>query len=324
MRRSLVRWGLRLIGPALFVLFLWRTDTTAIVHSLRDVQWLPVAVSLGLMPFFIIVKAWRWRIILSELGLTPPSVWTLSRIYTVGLFLGGTTPGQSGDFVKALYLRNAERKMPSLLFSIFVERLCDVAAMAIMAFIGLSALAGNLDQQTRVTIQTTTTLVAIAIFAMLPMLLIKRSRDALFAVLRRLVPHRFAARYDSITGQFGALDIGIQPAIRLIIATMGSALSTAVRIWLLFAAMNVARVSLSAILGATGQISLLQALPISVSGIGIRDAVLVALLRTYDYPDAYALALSGLFLLINVEHIIVGFLFSLRYPIPSEGTEGHA
>jgi hypothetical protein len=69
---------------------------------------------------------------------------------------------------------------------------------------------------------------------------------------------------------------------------------------------------------------LLQALPISVSGIGIRDAVLVALLRTYDYPDAYALALSGLFLLINVEHIIVGFLFSLRYPIPSEGTEGHA
>jgi len=322
MRKSLLRWALRLIGPVLFGLFLWRTDVHAIMTSLREVQWLPVIVSLGLMPFFIIVKAWRWRIILVELGLNPPSVWTLSRIYTVGLFLGGTTPGQSGDFVKALYLRNTERKMPSLLFSIFVERLCDVAAMAVMAFIGLTALAANLDAQTRTTIQTTTTLVALVIFGMLPVLLIRRSRELLFGVMRRLVPHRFESRYDGITGQFSALNIGLQPALRLVIATVGSALSTAVRIWLLFAAMDVARVSLSAILGATGQISLLQALPISVSGIGIRDAVLVALLRTYEYPDAYALALSGLFLLINVEHIIVGFLFSLRFPIPSENVNG--
>ena len=86
MRKTLFRWALRLIGPALFVIFLMRTDVNAIVASLRDVQWLPVAISLGLMPFFLIVKAWRWRIILLELGLQPPSVWTLSRIYTVGLF----------------------------------------------------------------------------------------------------------------------------------------------------------------------------------------------------------------------------------------------
>ena len=324
MRKTLFRWALRLIGPALFVLFLMRTDVNAIVASLRDVQWLPVAISLGLMPFFIIVKAWRWRIILLELGLQPPSVWTLSRIYTVGLFLGGTTPGQSGDFVKALYLRNTERKMPSLLFSIFVERLCDVAAMAVMAFIGISALATSLDAQSRITVQATTTIVAIAIFVMLPVLLIRRSRDYVFLIGRKVLPQRFRQRYDGITQQFDALDVGFSPAVRLVVATMGSALSTAIRIWLLFVAMNVGRVTLSAILGATGQISLLQALPISVSGIGIRDAVLVGLLRTYAYPDAYALALSGLFLLINVQHIIVGFLFSLRYPIPSEGTVSDA
>ncbi len=324
MQRLILRWALRLIGPALFVLFLIRTDVSAIVASLRDVHWIPVVLSLALMPFFIVIKAWRWHIILAELGLQPPSIWMLSRIYVVGLFLGGTTPGQSGDFVKALYLRSPERKMPSLLFSIFVERLCDVAAMAVMAFIGLSALAASLDTQSRMTIQTTTTLVAVVIFALLPMLLIRRSRVFVFGMIRRIVPQRFCKSYDGITGQFEALNIGIKPALRLVVATMGSALSTAIRIWLLFAAMNVDRVTLSAILGATGQISLLQALPISVSGIGIRDAVLVALLRTYQYPDAFALALSGLFLLINVEHIIIGFMFSLRYPIPSESAPADA
>ena len=103
----------------------------------------------------------------------------------------------------------------------------------------------------------------------------------------------------------------------LVLATAGSALSTAIRIALLFYAMERVRIPLSAILGVTGQISLLQALPISISGIGIRDAVLIALLQSYDYSSAIAIALSGLFLLINVEHIIVGFLYSLRYPIPS-------
>lgn len=324
MQKTVLRWVIRLIGPALFLLFLWRTDIAAIGSALQGVQWLPVVASLALMPFFLVIKAWRWRIIMLELGLDPPSVWELSRIYTVGLFLGGTTPGQSGDFVKALYLRSATRSMPSLLFSIFVERLCDVAAMAVMAFIGLRALATTLDPQTTLTIQTTTTVVAVLIFVMLPMLLVRTTREWLFGTVRLGVPGGLKARYDAITTQFAPLDIGVPPAVRLVLATMGSALSTAVRIWLLFAAMQLGRVSLSAILGATGQISLLQALPISVSGIGIRDAVLVALLRTYEYPDAAALALSGLFLLINVEHIIVGFLFSLRYPIPTEAPADHA
>ena len=317
MKTSAIRWSLRLIGPLLFGLFLWRTDINAIWSSLQNVIWTPVIVSLALMPFFIIIKAWRWRIIMNELGLAPPSVGALSRIYTVGLFLGGTTPGQSGDFAKALYLRDTTRPMSSLLFSIFIERLCDVAAMAVMALIGLAALAHTLDVSMQATVQNTTLLMAAVIFMMLPALLIKRSRDWGIGLMRRLVPARFTPTFDRITNQFGALDIKMQPALLLVVATTGSAVSTAIRIALLFYAMELSRIPLSAILGVTGQISLLQALPISISGIGIRDAVLIGLLQSYDYASAVAIALSGLFLLINIEHIIVGFLYSLRYPIPS-------
>lgn len=317
MKNSLIRWGLRLIGPLLFVLFLWRTDVNAIWDSLQNVLWTPVIISLALMPFFIVIKAWRWRIIMNELGLQPPSVAEISKIYTVGLFLGGTTPGQSGDFAKALYLRNANRPMPSLLFSIFIERLCDVAAMAVMALIGLAALAHTLDASMQVAVQNSTFAMAAVIFLMLPALLIKRSRDWGIGLLRLLVPNRFRPKFDQITNQFTALDITLKPALMLVVATMGSAVSTAIRIALLFAAMGLSLIPLSAVLGVTGQISLLQALPISISGIGIRDAVLIGLLHSYEYSSAIAIALSGLFLLINVEHIIIGFLYSLRYPIPS-------
>lgn len=317
MKQSVIRWSLRLIGPLLFGLFLWRTDIGAIGESLQNVVWTPVIISLALMPFFIIIKAWRWRIIMNELGLHPPAVTELSKIYTVGLFLGGTTPGQSGDFAKALYLRDTTRPMSSLLFSIFIERLCDVAAMAVMALIGLAALAHTLDASMQTTVQNSTFIMATVIFLMLPALLIKRSRDWGISVVRIFIPKRFIAAFDRITHQFAPLDITIKSALMLVVATSGSAISTAIRIALLFYAMELSRIPLSAILGVTGQISLLQALPISISGIGIRDAVLIGLLQSYDYASAIAIALSGLFLLINIEHIIIGFLYSLRYPIPS-------
>lgn len=320
MRRVIIRWGLRLIGPLLFGLFLWRTDLHVLGVALTQVNWWPVAVSLALMPFFVVVKAWRWQIIMHELKLQPPSIWTLCRVYTVGLFLGGTTPGQSGDFAKALYVRNDQNPMPSLLFSIFVERLCDVAAMAVLAFIGLAALADSLDAQSKASIQQVTILVALIIFAMLPALLIRRSRNWSFAMLRVAVPNRWKPRFDAITTQFDALDVGGQTAIALVLTTCGSALSTAIRIALLFTAMDLTRIPLAAVIGSTGQIALLQALPISISGLGIREAVLIGLLNTHGYSSAYAIALSGLFLIINVEHILVGFAVSLRYPIPSGAT----
>lgn len=320
MRGTIISWSLRLIGPLLFVLFLWRTDLQVLGAALTHVNWWPVAISLALMPIFIVIKAWRWQIIMRELGLQPPSIWTLCLIYNIGMFLGGTTPGQSGDFAKALYVRNAQNPMPSLLFSIFVERLCDVAAMAVLAFVGLAALADSLDASSKASIQRVTILVAAVIFAMLPALLIRRSRNWSFGMVRIVLPTRWKSRFDSIIQQFDALDISGRAAIALVITTCGSAFSTAIRIALLFTAMDLTRIPLAAVLGSTGQIALLQALPISVSGLGIREAVLIGLLNAHGYASAYAIALSGLFLIINVEHILIGFVVSLRYPIPGEAT----
>jgi len=318
MRSHIMRWGMRLIGPVLLGLFLWHTDLNLLAASLKQVDWWPVFVSLIMLPVFIVIKAWRWQIILAEFDLNPPRIGYLSSVYMVGLFLGTTTPGQSGDFVKSLYLRNPTRPMPSLLFSIFVERLCDVAAMAALALIGLASIATTFPAEVATSIQITTVALAVVIFSMLPVILIRTSRQWVLGVIRLLIPRRWHNGYDGITKQFHPLNIGGHAASMLIVSTIGSALSTAYRVMLLFWALGLDRIPLPAILGSTGQISLLQTLPISVSGLGVREAVLIGLLGAYDYASAFAIALSGLFMLINVQHIIVGFLFSLRYPIPTQ------
>ena len=54
---------------------------------------------------------------------------------------------------------------------------------------------------------------------------------------------------------------------------------------------------------------------VHLPGIGVRDAILVLVLGRYGYNTEQALTLSALYLLINIEQIVVGFLVSLRYPL---------
>jgi glycosyltransferase 2 family protein len=82
-------------------------------------------------------------------------------------------------------------------------------------------------------------------------------------------------------------------------------------------AMSLVNIPLLAIISSTALVAILQALPISFAGIGVRDALLVLILGRYGYSTEQALTLSALFLVINIEHILIGFLFSLRYPLGS-------
>ncbi|NTU80322.1 MAG: UPF0104 family protein, partial [Chloroflexales bacterium] len=98
-------------------------------------------------------------------------------------------------------------------------------------------------------------------------------------------------------------------------ASLISAGFTFWRLWLLFLALGLDQVPLYVVIGASALIAVLQVLPISIAGVGVRDAVLIAILQPYGYSAEQALTLSALFLLINLEHIFVGFIVSFWYPL---------
>ncbi|MEI7770732.1 MAG: UPF0104 family protein, partial [Chloroflexales bacterium] len=79
--------------------------------------------------------------------------------------------------------------------------------------------------------------------------------------------------------------------------------------------LGLSAVPLYEVVGASALIAVLQVLPISVAGVGVRDAVLIAILLPYGYTSSQALILSALFLLLNIEHILVGFVVSFWYPL---------
>jgi len=141
----------------------------------------------------------------------------------------------------------------------------------------------------------------------------------LTTILPRLAP-RLRARLDRWNEQMHSLTlttglIGIVGG-----ATFISASFTFLRIWLLFLALDLSAVPLLVVVGATALISVLQVLPISFGGVGIRDVVLFAILSAYGYTQEQALTLSVLFLLINIEHLLIGFIVSFWFPLGRSGT----
>ncbi len=309
------RWLLRLIGPVLLAYFLWQSarqgQLDEIIANFGTLNLLPLLLSLALFPVFVVVKAWRWNMLLTELGIEAPPLGFSMVLYTIGLFLGATTPGQSGDFVKAWYLRERGQPLAPALFSILLDRLFDFLIMALLALLGLAAFLDVLPPVLRVA----TVAFAALIILLTPGLMARRPRDWLMTRALPLLPGRVRAIIARWRDQFAGLSLRPALLARLLLASVGSATSTMVRIYLLFLAMSLFDVPILAVVASTALIAILQALPISVAGVGVRDAVLVAVLPLYGYTREQALFLSALFLLINIEHIIIGFLVSLRYPL---------
>ncbi|MFL5807215.1 MAG: lysylphosphatidylglycerol synthase transmembrane domain-containing protein [Roseiflexaceae bacterium] len=308
------RWLLRLIGPAILAYFLLTTDIGEIANNLRDLRWTPLLLSLALYFPFIVVKAWRWNMLMRDLGMQVPSIGYSMVLYMIGMFVGGATPGQSGDFIKAWYLRERGQPLAPALFSILLDRLFDFLIMAILSLLGLIAFLHIFPPEHQQLILVATLGFAALIILLTPGLMARRPRDWLLARLLRLVPRRLRPVIEHWRDQFGSLDLRLALLAGLVLATLISASSTMLRLWLLFRALDIS-IPLLALLSGMALIAILQVLPISFSGVGVRDLILIPLLVYYGYTKDQALSLSLLFLLINLEHILVGFLVSLRYPL---------
>jgi uncharacterized membrane protein YbhN (UPF0104 family) len=148
----------------------------------------------------------------------------------------------------------------------------------------------------------------------IPAMMARRPRGWILARARSLAPRGARERMARWEEQLDALNARADLVTMLLLATIAATVVVMVRWWLLFRALDVA-VPVAVLVSSSALISILQTLPVSVSGIGVRDVVLVAVLAHYGYGSERALALSALFLVLVVEQMLVGFLVSMRHPL---------
>lgn len=284
-----VGW-LRLLGVLILLILLWRIDVrqTARLVTSADPRFL-VAAILMTIPVFA-VRSWRWRLILRALGVRI-SGGQAFQLYGAGLFAGQATPGQLGEFVRAYFLQRRGQDGLLATSSVVVDRALDLFVLAIVAAPALGLLFGTGP----VPLLGSGALAGLAAWALVRGPGWLRRFGAVTAPGRG--PELLRGKLAELLRSVGETLRTPAMARAITAATVLAVGLNLLRFYLLLVALGVTLPALTFVCGVT-LANLAGLLPITVAGVGIRDAVLVLIFQQAGQPAEAAIAYSLLILVV--------------------------
>jgi hypothetical protein len=318
-RRGLVKLAVRLVGPVLLVIVLLRLrDKGALLDALKTAAPLPLI----LAPLLTVLNTWlkvlRWDVLLGARGhrYGPVRAWTS---FLSSMFVGLLTPGRVGDVLRAQYLRH-DLGIPYAegIAIIVVDRLCDIYVLLAFVAVGVARFSSVLASDLSVI-----TWAGVALTALGPLVLFVPgfTRQAMRAIYRKL------PAMDPTGEGLERFLVALrgQRIHHLAVAVFWTALAFAVNYaqgFLLARALHL-DLSFFDVLCLMAIASLLGLLPISVSGVGVRELFFALVFPTLGYPAETGVVYGlGVFLVIYVSSVAIGFVSWHVAPPPVDAVEG--
>jgi glycosyltransferase 2 family protein len=287
-RQSLGLWLRVLVSAVLLAVLISRIHPEDLLPERRHLSTVAfLAAGLIITGLGIVLSAWRWQRVLDVFGVRAP-LRTLTGHYFAGQFVGNVLPSTVGGDVVRVSRTSTVAGSGSVAFAaVVLERLTGFIALPLLVFLGFVIRPSLLDNNSA--------WIAIAIASGTLLLL---------GVILVVVGHprlagRFAER-DNWMRFIGAVHIGInrlrhQP--RATFGIVGAALiyqlSVVAAVYCAAQALDIS-VPNAAILAFIPAVAMAQTIPLSVSGFGVREGMLVLLLHPLGVSTSSALAL-GLF-----------------------------
>lgn len=276
------------------------------LSQLRIAVWRPMmlvwlAAALAVTFVGIVLSALRWQRVLVALEL-PMRVPTLLRHYLASLFVGNFLPTTiGGDILRVRRLAADNGETPATMASVVLERLTGWLVLPVLTIVALTVNPGLQRRAPGPAAMAMT--VAVATLALLAALLFVASNPW---VGRRVEGNEGWRRFT------GAVHLGLDrarrsPALAFEICTVGFAYQLAVMLSAFLAAKALGLdVGWTAILAFFPIVAIVQVLPLTVSGLGTREAALVFFLQPLGVAPADAFALGLLVYFVNLGVSLLG------------------
>jgi uncharacterized membrane protein YbhN (UPF0104 family) len=312
-KRGFVRWCLRLIGPLALAVFLARSSERRVLGASVASVSLPLIAAAVAMNFASVhAKVARWRLLLPGCAgrAVPYPVGRAWSAYLAAGFAGILTPGRVGDALRAVYAReHAGIPLARGMVSVIADRLCDLALLGILAIASSFALPLGIHERV--------VLVGVACLAAggpvlafgTPMI------EALVSMAPRRVRERFGLdAWSDFVRRLRRLPVG------LLARAMGwTVLAFAVNCaqGCLIASAAAIHISPAAILGMLSAASLLSLLPVSIAGLGVREAFFAAIFVRWGLPPESGVAFGlGVFVAMHLSLVAAGLVAWQLAPPP--------
>lgn len=275
------------VGPILFCVIAMRIDRAALFDAIAQARPAPIAYAALLVLLAIPIRAARWAGIVRRMG-HGLGTGSALRLYAAGTFAGTATPGRVGEVYKAAPLTRLGVPRGKAVASVLVDRFWDVGIGAVAAL--LYAIAVTLGTRAVAVGAGVVVLVLVAAAGFLAGAepeLERSAQTGSLSGIRGILLHSLAA----VASPMSFLRTGALTSLAALAAWIANHLLV-VSLGLPLGPLETAGISAAAALATL--------LPVSVLGVGTRDAALLLLLAPYSIGSSEAVALSALFLGLNV------------------------
>jgi glycosyltransferase 2 family protein len=293
--RPWVRWARLVISAGLLAVLVTKIDTDDLVPSHRSLPGTLAFLFSGilLMGFSFVLASWRWQRVLAVYGKQVP-LRTLLKHYLAGQFVGNALPSTVGGDVLRVSRCSRDVGSSEIAFaSVVLERLTGFFALPLLSFIGFAARSDLLDVDR--------SWIAIAVgggtLLVLALILLLAASPRLAG---RFKDHENWMRY------IGIVHVGVDRLRRDkrdAVGALGAAIAYQVSVVLaVYCAVHtigdprpdqgLLAIPNGAVLAFVPAVAMIQVLPISVSGLGVREGMLALLLHPLGVPTGQAVAVG--------------------------------
>jgi len=304
-----------LLGIPLFVYLISIVGVDTIVPVLYNIDLGLLALALAITPITLLLKGFKWQYIMKLHGFNYPLL-SATRVWTVGMFLGIITPARVGDFMKVFYLKKVEKSTGKCLSSIVIDRFLDLITSLLFAGLGLLWVSWFFETADYLVFLG---LLVLSFFAIVFISTKKDLARFVFGPIYRLfVPDKYK---KTMKEGFNEFYKSINDLLRMKRELLFS-LVFSVAIWLLSIfqlqllafAMGI-KLAYFYVLIFMSIAVLVELLPISIMGLGTREATLIFLFSLVGLGESQAIAFS-------IAHLVyayllvatIGFVFWLKEP----------
>lgn len=282
---------LRLIGSVvLLFIILSKVDLLKIFLSLTKINILLLLFVSFLNIPQIFLKSLRWKQMLGTQSIQY-NMKNAFVVYWVGICAGIVTPGRLGEFIKAVYLKSDKGvSLSKGMSSVLVDRLFDLYLLIILGLIGI----WKFDILCKL---SNISLLLLFIFILFPLLILnKQLITKVVSLIYKSVIRKKVQFREKFEEKFEDFYDGINQLInlKLIFSALLTCLSYLVffiQCYLIAIAMGIS-ISFIAITFFMAISNLISFIPISISGLGTRDATLIYLFSLIDLNPELAVSYS--------------------------------
>jgi uncharacterized protein (TIRG00374 family) len=305
-----------LVSGAVLALLLWQIDLGQTIDILKESRWGYVLGSLAIFLATTWLMAWRWWMLLRVRGVHEPYNW-LVRMYFVSYAASQVLPTAiGGDAVRIIeHARRRPDVRATAAGAVVMERILGAAGTLVLVAVALALAAGRYEGVRLLVI------LELALFAALIVLgLLLFSKNLGRHLEERLFPLGKRLRIDGpMQSLYRAMhEYRNTPAALfwVIVVTLVAQGGRVIAIWLCGEAVGV-DVSpwVYVILGPL--LFLVQMIPFTLNGIGVREAFFVGFLGRFDVPSEVAFAAGFLYFAVSIATSLPGAILFWRNMRPA-------